>query len=76
MGVILGAETMVNRQIAVDEGDLFWEAELVSFTIRRGAFVMKGAREQRLLWLPRSSAATLCGKQHVVGFCTLNFTPN
>lgn len=29
---------------------------------RRGAFVMKGAREQRLLWLPRTSAATLCGR--------------
>lgn len=43
---------------------------------RRGAFVMKGAREQRLLWLPRASAATLCGKEHVVGFCAVNFTPN
>lgn len=43
---------------------------------RRGAFVMKGAREQRLLWLPRTSAATLCGKEHVVGFCAVNFTPN
>lgn len=43
---------------------------------RRGAFVMKGARERGLLWLPRASAATLCGEEHVVGFCAVNFTPN